>query len=91
MRQLVLITVFLTASACTGCASLGFSRDSDACLAAQQGTLGDRIADPCGYADLLARCAGLPEPERTRIAIRCRDEQAVVQLRAAECTTTTEK
>lgn len=74
MRHTVLIVVLLTISACTGCATMGLHREADACESVRDASLADRITDPCGYADALARCAGLPLIERTAIVARCEAE-----------------
>ena len=50
-------------------------RDRDACELAAELGVRERMSDPCGATDLLARCAGLPPAERTRIAIRCEAER----------------
>lgn len=61
------------ASCCSGCASLGHHRQS-ACDRASAMQIADRVADPCGYADAIGTCAGLPERERMRVIARCAEE-----------------
>lgn len=74
MRLTTTILATLLASACgPACAHLPLAVAS-ACQRANVATLADRVADPCGYADDLAECAGLPPPERQRILARCEDE-----------------
>lgn len=34
----------------------------------------DRYRDPCGYADEIGRCYGLPDADRARVLERCRAE-----------------
>jgi hypothetical protein len=34
----------------------------------------DRYRDPCGYADEIGRCYGIPESDRARVLERCRAE-----------------
>jgi hypothetical protein len=66
--RLTIMTGLLTLSACS-CASIRHSVPP--CDGMR--TI-DRFADPCGYADAIGACYGVPEPERARIRSRCESE-----------------
>jgi hypothetical protein len=77
MRHAILAITVTLSAACSACASLpSIQSQQAACQRANTTTLTDRVADPCGWADALAECVGLPTAERDRILQRCRAEKS---------------
>jgi hypothetical protein len=79
MRRSVIFAAILTlSSACTACASMPRGPQHPACAKVNSATLTDRLTDPCGFADALGECMGLPAAERDRIRMRCEMEKSVL-------------
>lgn len=75
MRHYVLVIALAAVASCSACASLPHpARDAGACARLTASSVNDRLAHPCAYADDLARCTGLAESERERVAQRCAEE-----------------
>lgn len=75
MRRTVIFAALLTlSSACSACASMPRGPQHPACERVNSASVVDRITDPCGFADALGECMGLPADERQRIRERCEAE-----------------
>ena len=63
----------------TSCATVAALDSRTACNRVRSAGIPERVADPCGFADALAECAGLGLPDRQRIRERCEAEIAAVR------------
>lgn len=91
-HQILTFTLFAVTPCSTACATMGAGQ-STACQRANTATLADRLADPCGYADSIAECAGLPAARRQEIFGKCQLEQQrarALKLEQPTCPDTTE-